>query len=548
MKLQFALSTFALSTIVQILFFVVIVDCSQTTYADDRPNILWISCEDISPNLGCYGDTYARTPNLDKLASEGVRFDRAFTHAGVCAVLRSGMITGVYPVSIGSQHMRSNIVTPPHIKCFTEYLRAQGYYCTNRSKTDYQFAPPFTAWDRQGNGHGDWRGRKKDQPFFSVINLTVCHESQIRHGEKRHAQVLKKLKPEQVHDPDQAAATLPPYIPNTPAARKNWAWYHDNISEMDRQAGEILQKLEDDGLADNTLVVFWSDHGQGMPRGKRWIYDSGTHVPVIMRWPGKLDPQSVRDDLVTMLDLTTTTLSVAGIEKPKHMHGRVLIGDQKEAEPDFIFFHRDRMDEAYELQRGARDRRYRYIRNYEPEKTYAQGIDYMDEMPAMKQWRALNQEGKLTAAQKLWFARPKPIEELYDCEKDPHNIDNLASDPQFVKVLTRMRKATEDWQVQVGDLGLVAEPVLMERIQSRKIKVQPPQMGVASVGESTIATLKSPTPGASIGYRIRSNKGWSDWMLYTKPIDLDDTVSTVEAKACRIGCGTSAVTKLALDE
>ena len=167
--------------------------------------------------------------------------------------------------------MRSRIVTPSNIKCFTEYLRAKGYYCTNRSKTDYQFEPPTTAWDRQGTQHGDWRGRGQKQPFFSVINLTACHESQIRHSEKRHQQILNKLNPEQIHDPEKAGPFLPPYIPNTPEARKNRAWYQDNISEMDRQAGNILQKLDDDGLSDNTLVVFWSDHGQGMPRGKRWI-------------------------------------------------------------------------------------------------------------------------------------------------------------------------------------------------------------------------------------------------------------------------------------
>ena len=510
------------------------------------PNILWISCEDISPNLGCYGDTYARTPNLDKLATQGVRFDRAFTHAGVCAVLRSGIITGTYPISIGSQHMRSRIVTPPHIKCFTEYLRAKGYYCTNRSKTDYQFDPPFTAWDRQGNGHGDWKGRAKGQPFFSVINLTVCHESQIRHGQGRHAALQKRLQPDQIHDPDLAAATLPPYIPNTPEARKNWAWYHDNISEMDRQAGEILKQLEADGLADDTLVVFWSDHGQGMPRGKRWIYDSGTHVPVIMRWPGKLDAGSVREDIVTLLDMTPTMLSIAGVSPPKHMHGRILIGENKQPEPDYIFFHRDRMDEAYELQRGARDRRFRYIRNFEPEKTYAQGIDYMDEMPAMKKWRELNQLGQLKPAQKLWFSKPKPIEELYDCQKDPHNIKNLASDPNFAEHLSRMRNATEKWQIEVGDLGLVPEPVLMERILSQKTSVSKPTISVNKKDLAVVSIVCS-TEGSSIGFRVKTGKSWSGWKLYTGPFECSAEVVAVETKACRIGCGTSPVSRLTFE-
>ncbi len=511
---------------------------------ETRPNILWISCEDISPNLGCYGDSYARTPNLDALAKQGVRFDRAFTHSGVCAILRSGVITGVYPVSIGSQHMRSRIVTPPHIKCFPEYLRGVGYYCTNRSKTDYQFEPPFTAWDRQGNKHNDWRGRADDQPFFSVINLTVCHESQIRHGEERHAQIKKKLAANQIHDPDQAAETLPPYIPNTPEARKNWAWYHDNISEMDRQVGQILQKLEDDGLAENTLVVFWSDHGQGMPRGKRWIYDSGTHVPVIMRWPGKLEKQSVRKDIVTLIDLTATTLSVAGVEPPEYTHGRVLIGEKKEPEPDYVFAHRDRMDESYELQRSARSRNFRYIRNYEPEKTYAQGIEYMDKMPAMKQWRRLHAEGKLTAAQGHWFAKPKPIEELYDCENDPHNVHNLANDPNHASTLSKMRKATEDWQIDVGDLGMISEPVLMERIEKLRVKVAAPELRVEASDDGLRIVAASATEGASITYRSQANGTWSPWILYSEANrQLQIGSDLIEVKACRIGCKDSATVR-----
>ena len=511
---------------------------------DARPNILWISCEDISPNLGCYGDSYAKTPNLDALAKQGVRFDRAFTHTGVCAILRSGVITGVYPVSIGSQHMRSRIVTPPHIKCFPEYLRGEGYYCTNRSKTDYQFEPPFTAWDRQGNKHDDWRGRAEGQPFFSVINLTVCHESQIRHGEQRHAQIKKKLKPDQIHDPEKASETLPPYIPNTPEARKNWAWYHDNISEMDRQVGQILQKLEGDGLADNTLVVFWSDHGQGMPRGKRWIYDSGTHVPVIMRWPNKLRKSSVREDLVTLIDLTATTLSVAGIDPPEYMHGRVLIGENEQPEPEYVFAHRDRMDEAYELQRSARSRGFRYIRNYEPEKTYAQGIEYMDKMPAMQQWRRLNAEGKLTPVQSHWFAQPKPIEELYDCENDPHNVVNLANDPKYASTLAKMRVATEEWQIEVGDLGMVSEPVLMERINKLRVKIAAPELKFADGNLSATST----TIGASITYRSRANGKWSPWILYSKSNRfLQDGADLIEAKACRIGCKDSKTVRMKID-
>lgn len=505
----------------------------------DRPNILWISCEDISPNLGCYGDPHASTPNLDALAAQGAKFTRAFTHAPVCAVVRSGIITGVYPVSIGSHHMRSRIVTPPHIRCFTEYLRTAGYFCTNRSKTDYQFDPPATAWDRQGNRHGDWREREEGQPFFSVINLTICHESQIRHGEKRHQEILAKLKPEQIHDPDKTASTLPPYLPDTPAARKNWAWYHDNISEMDRQAGDILQRLEDDGLADNTIVVYWSDHGQGMPRGKRWPYDSGTHVPVIVRWPGRIEAGSVREDLVSTIDFPATMLALAGVEVPDYMHGRVFLGEHTQPEPKHLFYHRDRMDEGIDMIRSVRDRRYRYLRNFESEKPYSQGIDYMDEMPAMRDWRRLNAEGKLRGGQKNWFAQPKPLEELYDTESDPHELNNLAGSPEHAQRLNEFRQALADWQIAVRDMGLIPEPVFMQTMRPNNKKQR--AAAVTFTETDGRVAMACPTPGASIAWAVsRNGRQPRNWKLYSGPVTAPPG-ATLHAKACRIGFRDSAV-------
>ncbi|HUG93472.1 MAG TPA: sulfatase, partial [Planctomycetaceae bacterium] len=315
--------------------------------APSRPNILWISCEDTGVQLGCYGDDYATTPNLDRFAAQGVLFENCFTHSGVCAVARSGLITGMYPISIGSQHMRSRIVPPPYVKCFPEYLRAAGYWCTNRSKTDYNFDPPLTAWDENSPQSRDWRGRAPGQPFFSVINLTVSHESQIRAN-------FRGLK----HDPGKVK--LPPYIPDTPLTRRDRARYYDIVSEMDRQAGEILQRLEDDGLADETIVFFWGDHGEGLPRGKRWIYDSGIHVPLIVRWPGTIEPGSRREDLVCFLDFAPTMLSLAGVDPPAHMQGQVILGGKQAPPREYVFAHRDRMDETYDLIRAVRDRRFKY--------------------------------------------------------------------------------------------------------------------------------------------------------------------------------------------
>lgn len=433
--------------------------------AAKRPNILWISCEDISPNLGCYGDGYASTPNLDRLAKEGVRYTRAFTPAGVCAVVRTGLITGMYPISFGGQHMRSRVRFPDNVKPFPVYLREAGYFCTNKSKTDYQSQMDLNeVWDRQGANHSDWRERQPGQPFFSVINLTCSHESQIRHGEQTHQFVRQRLQPEQRHDPDKAAEFLPPIYPNTPEARKDWAWYHDNISEMDRQAGEVLQRLRDDGLEENTVVIFWSDHGRGLPRGKRWIYDSGVHVPLIIRWPDQLAANSTNDELVSTQDLTATTLAVAGVPPKDYMHGRVLIGEGKQQPPAMLFFHRDRMDEVYETMRAARDHRFKYIRNYEPERPYSQHIDYMDMMPTLVDLRRLNAAGELNEVQAKFFSPTKPVEELYDIVADPHETVNLADDPQHQEQLIKMRQATEAWQIEMGDMGLIPEPIMMRTV------------------------------------------------------------------------------------
>jgi uncharacterized sulfatase len=258
--------------------------------ANPKPNILWISCEDTSPDLGCYGDRYATTPNLDQFAAEGCRFDRAYVTFPVCAPSRPSIITGVHPGTLGTHQMRTGMknyeaVPPPEVKCFTEYLRAAGYDCSNQSKTDYQFDAPFTAWNAR---KGDWRNpdRQAGQPFFCVINLGCSHESQCWD--------ITKL----AHDPGKAP--LPAFYPDTPKVRSGVARDYDQVTEMDRQAGTIQRRLEADGLASNTIVFFWGDHGRGLPRYKRWPYETGLRVPLLVRWPGQLKPGSVNDELVCL--------------------------------------------------------------------------------------------------------------------------------------------------------------------------------------------------------------------------------------------------------
>jgi len=252
-----------------------------------KPNILWITCEDMSPDLGCYGDTYARSPSIDRLAGESVRYTHCFTHIGVCAPSRSGIITGMYPPAIGSQHMRSTTVLPSGVRCFPAYLREAGYYTTNNSKTDYNFSAPKDTWD-ESSGKAHYKNRPQGKPFFAVFNITVTHESQIRAGEKAYEKNTARLTADQRHDP--AKATLPPYYPDTPVVRKDWARYHDNNTAMDYEVADRLKELDEAGLADDTIVFFYSDHGRGLPRGKRWLYDSSVHVPLVVRMPEKLRP------------------------------------------------------------------------------------------------------------------------------------------------------------------------------------------------------------------------------------------------------------------
>ncbi|MHC4327089.1 MAG: sulfatase family protein [Planctomycetota bacterium] len=484
-----------------------------------RPNILWISCEDTSPDLGCYGDEYADTPNLDRLAHEGCRYTNAFVPYPVCAPTRSSVITGMYPSSIGTMHMRTGLrgyeaVPPPYVKCFTEYLRAAGYYCTNHSKTDYQFKAPFTAWDKGR----DWRDRPGDVPFFSVINLTISHES------KNWPKKNEKL----VHDPAKVA--IPPFYPDTPIVRQNLARYYDNVTKMDEQAGEILQRLKADGLSDNTIVFFWGDHGRGLPRCKRWCYDSGIHVPLIVRWPGGIESNTISDDLVSLVDLGPTAMSLASVEVPSYMQGRPFLGGQKRAARRFIVAGRERMDkDSYDHVRCIRDKRHKYIRNFMPEKAYAQPIPYRDRMPIMQEWKRLNEEGALRGPQKLFFQETKPNEEFYDTLNDPHEINNLIDSPEHSERIAKMRTQLREWSEQTGDLGGMPEEELSERMWpgGRQPVTTVPTIRI----EAGKAIIRCATEGASIGYRMGDD---GPWQLYSKPIEVKG-IAMLQAKAIRIG-------------
>ncbi len=432
----------------------------------ERPNILWLSAEDISPHLRCFGDPHAITPHLDQLAAEGVRYTRAFTTAGVCAPCRSGIITGMYQTTLGTQHMRCRVKLPPFIKPFPVYLREAGYYCSNNSKEDYQFETPAETWD-DSSKRAHWRGRpKENQPFFAVFNFTGCHESGIASDSKYRA-VTASLAPEQRQNADRLT-TFPPYYQDTPTAREDWKRNYELITAMDAWAGGLIRQLKEDGLYENTIIFFWSDHGVGLPRAKRWLYDSGTRIPLIVRIPekrrvaGQGVPSSQLKRLISSIDFGPTVLRLAGIEIPKHVQGRPFLGANLPPARQFVYGARDRMDERYDIIRMVRDRRYKYIRNYEPLKTFYQYMNTSEKGATMKELRQHHEAGTLRQSAERFFSPTKPAEELYDTTADPHEMNNLAADPRHADQLLAMRKAHLTWVKETRDLGLIAEPLLVD--------------------------------------------------------------------------------------
>lgn len=421
-----------------------------------RPNILWITCEDTGPHLHACGDDYSVTPNLDRLCQRGSLYMNAWSNAPVCAPARTTIISGVYPTATGSEHMRSMTRMPADWKMFPGYLREAGYYCSNNSKEDYNLEKPAGTWD-DSSGKGHWRNRASGQPFFSVFNLLITHESQLRTRPHRF-----------VHDP--AKARVPAYHPDTPAVRQDWAQYYDNITTMDSQAGAILSDLEKDGLAQDTIVVFFGDHGSGMPRNKRWPYNSGLNVSIAVSIPEKFRHLAPKDwvqggknnRLVGFVDLAPSMLSLAGIRAPEFYQGHAFLGKYTESPRQFAFGFRGRMDERADCVRTVRDSRYVYVRNYMPHKIYGQHLAYMWETPTTRIWEQLYKEGKLKPPQ-TYFWEPKPPEELYDLDTDRDEVKNLVDSPEHRKALNRLRAAHQAHEMEIRDIGLLPEAEMHAR-------------------------------------------------------------------------------------
>ncbi|MEO1011689.1 MAG: sulfatase-like hydrolase/transferase [Bacteroidota bacterium] len=432
---------------------------------DGRPNILWLVSEDNSPLLGCYGDTYATTPHIDKLASEGFLYTHAYTNVPVCAPGRNTIISGVYANSNGNQHMRSYYRTSDRVRFYPEFLKEQGYYCSNNFKTDYNTTSAVgkELWD-ESSREAHYRNRKEGQPFFAVFNNDTTHEGSI--FKQRPDSVLR-------HNPDNAP--LAPYHPDTKAMRHDWAQYYDNVENMDAWVGEKLQELEESGLTDNTIVFYYSDHGGVLARSKRYVYETGTRVPLVVRIPEKykhLFPAkrigSKVDRLVSFVDFAPTVLSLIGANIPEIMQGNAFLGAQKTEAPEYAFMLRGRMDEKYDMSRAVRSKKFRYIRNFMPHRIYGQHLDYLWNAASMRSWEEACLNGKCNAVQRA-FWNEKPAEELYDTENDPWEINNLADNPEYAKVLLKMCKANTSWMTRIRDSGFIPEGDLIDRTKGTTI-------------------------------------------------------------------------------
>lgn len=413
--------------------------------SEPPPNILWITSEDNSPFIGAYGDTLATTPNIDRLAGQGMVYEHAYATTPVCAPARFTIITGTYANTMGTENMRSTFRVPDFVRFFPAYLQNAGYHTTNNSKKDYNTLDQPEVWN-ESSREAHYSDRDEGQPFFHVRNLTVSHESSLHPP-------IDTLH----HDPGKMS--VPPYHPNTETVRRDWAKYYDQVMEMDRQLGQVLQELEESGEAENTIVFYYSDHGGVLPRSKRYMFESGLRVPMIVYVPPKYEhlvPENPTDRMVSFVDLAPTVLSIAGIEPPDWMHGTPFLGRFTGEPREMIHAYRARMDERYDLVRAVRDTSFLYVRNYMTNRVYGQHVSYLWRSRTMQEWDRLYQAGELNAMQSRFFQN-KPMEELYHVKDDPHNVMNLAGEAEYSETLQRYRQINRDWILANRDLGFIQE-------------------------------------------------------------------------------------------
>lgn len=476
-----------------------------------RPNVLWLTSEDHGPHMGCYGDPLATTPNVDRLATQGLRYNRAWSNAPVCAPARTALISGLYPTSTGGQHMRSAVPVPTDKPLYPTLLRDAGYYTTNNSKTDYNFIVSDDIWDETSN-RAHWRNRPEGQPFFAIFNAVQSHESRLR------------VRP---HDPllDAARITPPPYHPNEPAVRKDWAQYYDTITLVDALAGERLAELAAAGLTEDTIVFYFGDHGSGMPGSKRNPNNAGLQIPLIVYIPEKFAhlrpadyvPGGASDRLVSFVDFAPTLLSLIGIEPPDWMQGRAFLGAHIAPAPAYNHGFRGRMDERTDFVRTVTDGRYVYVRNFRPDLPAGQYVGYQYLTPATRIWHDRWAAGETNAVQSA-FWEPTPPEQLFDLSTDPHEVVNLAQDPAQTAVRQRLRQAMLDHAREIRDVGFLPEG----EFHRRAAGAAPydwartddyPEALIAFVDEVTNTNLPAPSREYVLGHFASLDPAERYWMI-----------------------------------
>lgn len=430
-------------------------------------DIVLLVGEDTGRHQGCYGDPLGLTPRIDALAAEGCRFTNAISHAPVCSPSRCGLVTGQYPTKIGTHHHRSRLLSPPRL--FTHELRDAGYHVVWPKKTDFNFEP-LPEWRDSDRPWVDDLANgllPTDRPLLLYQNLELTHESGMwSSGGPAHRPQPVGTYAELDHlapPVDPAHVPVPAYLPDTPEVRQDVARYYHRLAVQDLMVGRILDAIDASGRRDRTIVVYLTDHGRGLPREKRWLYEAGIHLPLIIRAPGLVTAGSIRDDLVAWVDIAPTLLSLAGAPIPNSYDGQVFLGPDRAERRRCAFAARDRMDETYDAVRAARDERYLYLRNLHPDLPYAQRNEYMEYMPSMAVLRELRAQGRLSGAASLLMTDTKPPEELYDTQRDPECVHNLAADEASRSQLARLRDELDRWMRQTGDLGLVPERRLIEQ-------------------------------------------------------------------------------------
>jgi len=519
----------------------------STLQLPKHPNIVWIVAEDLSPYIPTYGDSTVLTPNISRLANEGVTYTNFYSPSGVCAPSRAAIVTGMYPIRIGAHNMRTGpwfrftitdkaleeyakygrdayeALPPEDTHMLSTYLRKKGYYCSNNPKEDYQFRCELTAWD-ESSFQAHWKNKKVGQPFYAIFNIDVTHESMIWRKAKDSLFIDKDLD-----------LPIPPYLPKTEIAKQDIRRNYSNIVEMDKRVGELLNELEEEGELENTIVFWYTDHGGPLPREKRTIYHTGLHVPMIIRFPNKQFAGLTDNQLLSFIDLKPTVMSLLDIKPPDNLDGKAWMGKYAEDQKrEYLFASADRFDEQTDKIRAVFDKKFKLIRNYNTQQPYYLPVKYRETMPIMKELLRLRYKDSLTPEQQLWFRKTKDSIEFFDLENDPFEFHNLANQEDYKDIIVEMKSALNNWIESTGDKGKLTEDAYITSIwpNGQQPETAEPKISIAD----NKVIIDTETKGASIGFQWVKNESelTDNWEIYTIPMPIIQQ-KTLYARAHRIG-------------